>query len=78
MTPNKGPEVTMPEFSVISEPVSFTLQKNKFRAGGSQRPRVDGAGRRGGGGLIIKKEQIGASGAPGSILIDSERGVSTF
>lgn len=78
MTPNKGPEVTMPEFSVILEPVSFALQQNPFHAGGSERPRVDGAGSRGGGGLIIKTEQIAASGAPGSILIDSERGVSTF
>lgn len=41
-------------------------------------PEVDETERRVGGGLFIKKEQIGASGAPGSILIDLERGVSTF
>lgn len=61
-------------FYLTLEPVSFALQKNKkqiscCRVGA----RPEGEEVR-----SSKKEQIGASGAPGSILIDSERGVSTF
>lgn len=39
--------------------------------------KISGKGRRGGR-ADHQTEQIGASGAPGSILIDSERGVPTF
>lgn len=64
----------MPELYFILELVP-SLPKKTHKGRGSEE---DGRSREARRGLIIKKEQIGASGAPGSILIDSERGVSTF
>lgn len=75
MTLNLGPEVTVREFYVILQPLQ---KKIKFMSGSGAHPTVDKTGRRVGGGVFIKKEPIGASGAPGSILIDLERSESTF
>lgn len=79
---DERPDIPVPEFYYISFYFRACFLRSPVpRCGVGARPRLDGAAR----GRRCdrqkkkkKREQIGASGAPGSILIDSERGVSTF